>query len=138
MFLLECVILANMSEFFVIASTTKNQPSGPYLEIKTAILGKAYQLQLNFVGTKRAQTLNQTYRQKSYIPNILSFPLDESTGEIYLCPVIAKREAKRFDLSYASYVTFLFIHGCLHLKGYDHGATMERLEQHYKRKFKVA
>lgn len=127
-----------MAETFSIGSSVASYPKGQYLEIKTAILGKTYQLQLNFVGTKRAQALNQTYRQQTYIPNVLSFPLDKKTGEIYICPQIASREAKKLDLRSEDYVAFLFIHGCLHLKGYDHGDTMKRLEQHYKRKFKVA
>jgi probable rRNA maturation factor len=127
-----------MSESFAIGSTVKNYPKGSYSNIKTVILGKTYRLQLNFVGSKRAVALNQTYRQKTYTPNVLSFPLDKNTGEIYICPTVAKREAKKFDLTYNGYVTFLFIHGCLHLKGFDHGATMDKLEQHYKRKFNVA
>ncbi len=122
---------------FVLNTTIAHHPDHPYQTIKEAILGKSYQLSFNLVGTKRARSLNQTYRQKTYVPNVLSFPLTDDTGEMYLCPEIAYKEAKDYNLSREGYVAFLFIHGCLHLKGYDHGATMEALEKRFMSRFKI-
>lgn len=110
-------------------------PSLPYEKIADTILGKSYTLTLAFIGETRAQALNKKHRGASYVPNVLSFPLDPKTGEIYICPEVAKREAKKFDMTISGYIGYLFIHGCLHLKGYDHGATMERAEQKYVRQF---
>lgn len=118
-------------------STIKSYPKHPYQKIKEAILGKRYDLTLTFVGPERSQTLNQTYRNKSYTPNVLSFPLDEKTGEIYICPKVAFSEAHQYNLTKEGYVAFLFIHGCLHLKGHKHGATMEAQERTYTKKFKI-
>ncbi len=120
---------------FTLASSVASYPDLPYATIGTAILGRSYQLSLSFVGQTRASQLNQTYRKKTYVPNVLSFPLDEDTGEIYICPAVARTEAPKHHLSYEQYVQYLFIHGCLHLKGYDHGDTMERQEQRYMRRF---
>jgi probable rRNA maturation factor len=106
--------------------------------MKEEILGKKYELSVAFVGTKRAQKLNVEYRKKAYVPNVLSFPLDETHGEMYLCPEIAYPEAKDFNLSKDGYIAFLFIHGLLHLKGHDHGDVMEALERRYLKKFKIA
>lgn len=122
---------------FSLTSTIATYPEFPYEDIKNAILGRSYTLSVAFVGTKRAQSLNRAYRQKTYVPNVLSFPLTESTGEIYLCPEIAYGEAKDFNLSKPGYIAFLFIHGCLHLKGYDHGDTMETLERRYLKRFSI-
>lgn len=110
-------------------------PPLPYDQIAHTILGKSYVLTLAFIGEKRAQSLNAAHRGASYVPNVLSFPLDPKTGEIYICPLVAKREAKKFHMTVPGYIGYLFIHGCLHLKGYDHGATMERAEQKYVRQF---
>ncbi len=123
---------------FSISATAKHYPTWPYETIKNAILGKSYLLSLSFVGPTRAQAFNQTYRKKEYVPNVLSFPLDETTGEIIICPQVAKREAKKFNLSIDGYTAYLFIHGCVHLKGHDHGDTMDRLEQKYMKQFKIA
>jgi probable rRNA maturation factor len=122
---------------FTLDSTIASYPAFPYQEIKEAILGKSYNLSLTFVGTARAKTLNTLYRQKTYVPNVLSFPLDDKTGEIYICPEIAYPEAKEFSLSKNGYIAFLFIHGLLHLKGYDHSDTMEDLEQRYLKRFSI-
>ena len=121
-----------------LSSSVRTHPTWPYETIKTAILGKSYQMSLAFVGEARAQKLNLTYRKKDYIPNVLSFPLDTNNGEIYICPAVAKKQAKDFDLSVDGYIAFLFIHGCVHLKGHDHGATMEKLEQKYLRQFHIS
>ncbi len=122
---------------FTLSSTIARYPDFPYEEIKKAILGSSYTLSVAFVGTARARRLNQTYRHKDYVPNVLSFPLDTAHGELYLCPEIAYPEAKEFNLSRDGYIAFLFIHGCLHLKGHDHGDTMEALEQRYLKRFRI-
>ncbi|MCA9366591.1 rRNA maturation RNase YbeY [Candidatus Kaiserbacteria bacterium] len=122
---------------FTISSTARSYPALPYEAIKKAVLGSAYDASLVFVGAKRAQDLNRAHRQKDYVPNVLSFPLAETAGEIYICPAVAKREAKKFNLSYRGYVGYLFIHGLLHLHGHDHGVAMDRLEQKYLRQFKL-
>jgi probable rRNA maturation factor len=121
-----------------ITSTVATYPSFPYEKMKGAILGARYELSLSFVGATRAQALNVKYRKKTYVPNVLSFPLTETVGEIIICPQVAKREAKNFNLSVDGYIAYLFIHGCVHLKGHDHGDTMEKLEKKFLRQFNVS
>jgi len=121
----------------VISSTVKTYPVHPYAVMADKILGKSYDLSLVFVGSARAATLNQKYRNKSYSPNVLSFPLDERTGEIFICPTVATAEAAKYNLSPAGYVGFLFIHGCLHLKGLDHSDTMDQQEAKWVKHFKL-
>lgn len=120
-----------------INSTVRTYPSHDYAAIAKAIVGAKYELTLIFVGEARAQKLNQETRGKTYVPNVLSFPVTESVGEIYICPSVAKREAKNFDLTPKGYVAYLFIHGLLHLKGHDHGDTMEQLERRYLKQFGI-
>lgn len=117
--------------------TTKTSPTLPYEEMKNAVLGKKYTLTLVFVGEKRAYTLNKTHRNGDYVPNVLSFPLDDNNGEIYITPSLAKRESKKFNLSPLGYIGFLFIHGLLHLKGLDHGDTMDTAEKRYMKRFNL-
>ena len=121
----------------IISQTTKSFPKHTYAEMKDAILGKKYSLSLIFVGEKRAQQLNKQYRDGDYIPNVLSFPLDKNNGEIYITPCIATKESKKFSMTPNGYIGFLFIHGLLHLKGYPHGATMEKAEKKYCAQFKL-
>jgi len=104
-------------------------------KIKNEILSEKYYLSVNFISPKIAQDLNIRYREKDYIPNILSFPLSKNEGEIYICLSVARKEAKKFSLSYKDFITLLIIHGCLHLKGIDHGDKMDKLENKYLNKY---
>lgn len=104
-------------------------PSVPFLALKEKILGKKYELSIQFVPPAQAQALNIEHRQKDYIPNTLSFPLSETSGEIILCRSAMRKEFKQFDMTYDNYLVFILIHSMLHLKGYEHGSTMERKEQ---------
>ena len=129
------MLFTNMQ--FTQTAYTKTYPRLPYERMKDAILGKKYELALVFVGGVRAQSLNQKYRNKSYVPNVLSFPLSKAIGEIYIAPSVAKREAKKYNMTHDGYVGYLFIHGLLHLKGYHHGATMEKAEKKYVRLYNL-
>jgi probable rRNA maturation factor len=122
---------------FTIVSSLKHTPNIPFATIKRDILGVHYECTLHIVGTKRAITINKLSRKKDYPPNVLSFPYTDSLGEIFLCPTVAQREASDYGMSIDGYTTFLFIHGLLHLKGYDHGDEMETLEKKYIRKYKL-
>jgi rRNA maturation RNase YbeY len=117
--------------------TKSNLPTGRLLfaNIAKDILGKKYSLDLIFVGDSRAKKLNQKFRNKNYIPNVLSFPLDKTSGQIFINPNKVKTECKKFEMNSKKYLLYLFIHGCLHLKGYDHGDEMEKLEEKFLKKF---
>ena len=107
----------------------KKVPLLPFLRMKNKVLGKYYDLSLVIAPDAHTQKLNREYRKKSYIPNVLSFPLDQHSGEIILNVKQAKREHRARGESFRFFVALLFIHSMLHLKGYRHGSTMERQEK---------
>lgn len=121
---------------FILTNTTRSKYRVPFESIKDDVLGKDYQLSLSLVGEKLARTVNRQSRKKDYVPNVLSFPLHRKAGEIYLTPAVSKREARSFEHTEREHLTFLYIHGLLHLKGYDHGRKMEKLEDYYLQKYR--
>jgi probable rRNA maturation factor len=106
-------------------------PDVPFLAIKEKILGKAYDLTIIFCTPQESQERNNDYRDKDYPTNILSFPLSKNEGEIYLSLATVRRDTKKFAMTYNKFLHLLVIHGMLHLKGFDHGSTMEGLEDKY-------
>jgi probable rRNA maturation factor len=112
-------------------------PRLPYEAIQKSVLGSSYSLTLVFIGEERAKKLNKEHRQALYTPNVLSFPLDMTTGEIYIAPLVARREAHKYGMTVTGYIGYLFIHGLLHLKGYTHGATMEKAEKRYLTQYRL-
>jgi len=115
-------------------------PSVPFLRLKEKILGKSYELSISFVSETKAQEINIEHRNKDYIPNTLSFSLCEiprkKNGEIIMCLKEARRQYKKFGMTYENYLIFLVLHSMLHLKGYVHGSTMESKEKYYFKLFK--
>lgn len=101
------------------------------------VLGADYELDVSFVSSRHIQEANHRYRGKDKPTNILSFPFSDASGQIIISPVIAKKEAYNLAIAADEYIQFLFIHGLLHLIGFDHGATMERKEQEYCTRFKL-
>ena len=127
-----------MDSRFAITNNTKGTlPSVPFEKIKNAALGKDYSLSLVFIGEKRSRELNKSFRGKNKSTNVLSFPLDKKNGEIFITPEVVKRQTKDFERTFENLVAFLFIHGLFHLKGMEHGSTMDRAEEKLRKQFRV-
>jgi probable rRNA maturation factor len=98
------------------------------------------ELTIRIVDEVEAQQLNETWRQRSYPTNVLSFPFESPPeinipllGDIVICAAVVKREAAEQQKSVESHWAHMIIHGCLHLLGYDHisdydANIMENLE----------
>ncbi|MCE9628552.1 MAG: rRNA maturation RNase YbeY [Candidatus Vogelbacteria bacterium] len=115
--------------------TRQSLPGLPLLAIADKVLGKSYDLSLVFVGHRRSRRLNNTYRGKDKPTNVLSFPYDKKSGELIIDLAKVKSECQKFDSTFTYHLGFLFIHGVLHLKGLDHGSTMEREERKLTKAF---
>lgn len=102
-----------------------------------AALPSGYALSLVLCADGRSRRLNSVYRNKDYATDVLSFPLTASEGEIYLNVRKALKDAPQYNHSPEGHVYFLLIHGCLHLKGYSHGSTMESRENSLCRRFNI-
>jgi rRNA maturation RNase YbeY len=126
------------TDSFTISNATKGKlPRLPFAIMKEKVLGKKYDLSLVFLTPAKAKALNIAHRQKTYTPNILSFPLDKQSGEIFICLSVAKKEAPQYSLDFENFVAYLFIHGLFHLKGMEHGSTMETSEKKVRNFFDI-
>jgi len=105
--------------------------------MKDAVLGKDYDLSVVFVGKTKIQSLNKTYRKMDSPTDILSFPLSEKSGEIYICLDVADKKSLEFERSPRNFLDFLFIHGLVHLLGHDHSDAMEKIEEKFRKKFNI-
>lgn len=81
--------------------------------------------------------LNKQTRKKTYVPNVLTFSYRHqyAMGDIYICPSEVKKQAKGFGLTFHQTLTFMLVHGLLHLFEFDHDTTsqtkkMELTEEH--------
>ncbi|MGD0328785.1 MAG: rRNA maturation RNase YbeY [Minisyncoccia bacterium] len=100
----------------------------PFAKVAEEIL-PGWDISLVFVGPKKARELNERLRGKIYTPNVLSYALSEKSGEIFICPREAEKQASLHQIGKQTFILSLFIHGLLHLKGRVHGVTMEKCER---------
>ena len=100
---------------------------------------------LVFISSEESQSLNNEYRGKDYPTDVLSFTYEKENdrehdenqnflGDILMCTDVLLRQAKEKKHSMDTEFSVLFIHGLLHLRGYDHevddeAELMEALEK---------
>ncbi len=129
------------TEDLTISYNIKKAPKidGVFLhKIKNTILGKKYELNIQFVGSKKIQEVNKKFRNKDYVTDILSFPfLEDNFGEIYICLEKVEKKSKLFNTNTENYLNYLFIHGMIHLTGLDHGEEMDKIEKKYTKKLNI-
>lgn len=90
------------------------------------------QVSLMICGDARIRELNREHRSKDKVTDVLSFPAHEDLrkatykapelflGDLAICHQQTKRQAKEFKIGYWDEFIHLFIHGMIHLMGYDH------------------
>ena len=87
------------------------------------------------VDKRESQRLNRKYRRKDKPTNVLSFRYSPEYGEIIVCPVVIRKEAKEQGNTYKYQMTWMILHGILHLAGIHHeglrvkAARFEKLEK---------
>ena len=97
------------------AVTRRGVPSPAALR-QWARTAAAVPLTLRIVGAAEGRRLNRVYRKKDRATTVLTF----ATGDIVLCHPVIRREARAQGKSLAAHYAHLVVHGCLHLRGYDH------------------
>ncbi len=87
------------------------------------------------ISEREKKQKDSTSASEELASNVLAFPLSHTSGEILICKTTAHKQAKDFGMTPDTFVVYLFIHGLLHLKGYDHSATMENEECRIMKRF---
>lgn len=95
-------------------------------------------LSLVFIEDDEMRQINNKYRGINKTTDVLSFelgddnkfiicePESQASGEILISPKEALREAKLQKITFKKEIVILFIHGILHILGYDHEEDEER------------
>ena len=88
-----------------------------------------------FVDNEQIREINANYRQKDAVTDVITFaiedempgeikfqgiPLPRLLGDVFISLPRTREQAERYGHSFERELSFLAVHGCLHLLGYDH------------------
>ncbi len=114
------------------------------LSIETCLQSQGLEgseVSLSIVDDREMHELNLRYRGVDRTTDVLSFPLEEERpkepcllGDIIVSAPMAQQQAQEYGHSLLREMSFLVVHGTLHLLGYDHmtpaeDAEMQRLQE---------
>ena len=91
-------------------------------------------LSITFVGRAAMSELNRRYLGHHGPTDVISFGLGRQgrrgpvVGDIYICPEIARANARRQGVSSHEELLRLVVHGTLHILGYHHPEGSSRTE----------
>ena len=109
-----------------------------YSDITSDVIDKALELEgvcnsvfnVILVDEEKIQEINRDYRGKDSVTDVISFALLDGLdkckmpikvlGDIYVCIPRMKEQAIKYGHSEVRELSFLIVHGILHLLGYDH------------------
>jgi probable rRNA maturation factor len=87
-------------------------------------------ISVTFLGRDSMRRLNAAHKGQDRPTDVLSFPLAGPTGhvvgDVYICPWVARREARSRGISLREELIRLVVHGTLHALGHDHPEGAER------------
>ncbi|MDD6848369.1 MAG: rRNA maturation RNase YbeY [Oscillospiraceae bacterium] len=103
------------------------------------------EISVTFVDNEEIRKLNSQYRNKDTATDVLSFPMGENgvydvnmetgakiLGDVVLSMEKAIEQSKAYGHSLQREVAYLTAHSVLHLLGYDHIESMERVRMREK------
>jgi probable rRNA maturation factor len=101
------------------------------------------EISIVFVVDAEIKEINNFYLNRNYPTNVISFPISEGAfkninpeilGDIVISVERALTDSQKYGLSFDDEIDFLLIHGLLHLLGYNHENTAEKISRIMRRK----
>jgi probable rRNA maturation factor len=89
------------------------------------------ELSVTFLPENEMCDVNRAFRGTDEATDVIAFDLSDERdllGDVYVCPSVARRNAKEWGVTPEEELVRLVIHGVLHLLGYDHSEGADRFE----------
>ena len=97
-------------------------------------------ISIAFVGATAIARMNQKYLRHRGATDVISFGFAGGgkrgavIGDIYICPDIARANARSQGVTITEELLRLVVHGTLHVLGYDHPDSVDRMKSAMWRK----
>ena len=127
-----------------VCANLKAHPSRHVPKKIVAEIEKRGALGVTLVSDWQIKKLNSQWRHKNSATDVLSFPLGLDLpplkdvpfelGEVVISLETACAQATEYGHSKQRELAFLFVHGCLHVLGFDHETKAEEIEMFSRQK----
>ena len=106
-------------------------------EVSVTLTNDAYIHEINrqYRGVDRPTDVISFALMESEEPEILDDPAGDVLGDLVISLERARAQAEEYGHSYLRELSFLTVHGMLHLLGYDHMEEEERLEMEEEQRY---
>lgn len=125
--------------YWIAVSSTVKKISATDREVRRAAVATLQRkkidsalLSIAFLGTRAMTQLNRKYLGKARPTDVISFALQNplggsaTIGDIYICPEVARANARLQGVSAREEIVRLVVHGVLHVLGGDHPEGLAR------------
>ena len=94
-----------------------------------------YEVSIIFVDEARIREINNDFRHIDRTTDVISFAFSEGEGaeyapyllgDIFICTDVVASHAEKYGTTFDEEMTFMVVHGILHLLGFDHHRKGER------------
>ena len=103
-----------------------------YKNLKTT---DPYEVSIIFVDETRIREINNDFRHIDRATDVISFAFADGVGaefapyllgDIFICTDVVASHAEKYGTTFDEEMTFMVVHGILHLLGFDHHKKGER------------
>ena len=100
------------------------------------------EISVTFTDNENIRELNREYRDIDRETDVLSFPMEDEGDDVVLGDVVislekAREQAEEYGHSIEREISFLCVHSCLHLLGYDHETGEEDEKEMFRRQEEI-
>ena len=93
-----------------------------YIVMEELLSHQSYNLSVTFLNAKRMAEINQKHLKHQGSTDVITFDYSSGAtleGELLICPSIASKHSQQHNVSMGNELIRYYIHGVLHLLGYD-------------------
>lgn len=105
------------------------------LELSSWVSSKPYEVSVLFVDRDEIRQINKDYRNIDRATDVISFSYREGEGaefagmmlgDLAICPEVVKKHSLAYGTLFEVEMSFVIVHGVLHLLGFDHTKKTDR------------
>jgi len=89
-------------------------------------------LSIYFVSNETIRKLNKQFFKKDNLTDVISFGLGDNLAEVFVAPLVAKNNSKKYGVKFQEEILRCVVHGILHVFGFT-DSTKSKKDKMWKK-----